>query len=214
MDEDNEPEAPADRNEPSDLGPHHQKALDRFVLFWGEMASTWGINRTMAQIHALLFAVDEPMDTDGIMERLDISRGNANMNLRSLIRWNLVQKVHVPGSRKDYFTAEHDVWEVTARIIQERERRELRPVVQQLRECRLILTDGEARPCDALADAEQRFCERLENLMHLMKVLDGVSRALLPLLQSRNAPFIRQLIQLAETLHNQDDEPPNPTPPA
>ena len=83
----------------SDLNPRHEEALARFIEFWGDMASNWGINRTMAQIHALLYAVERPLDTDEIMERLQISRGNANMNLRSLVDWNLVKKVHQHGSR-------------------------------------------------------------------------------------------------------------------
>ena len=77
----------------------YQAALERFIVFWGEMASNWGINRTMAQIHALLYVSEEALDTDRIMERLQISRGNANMNLRSLMSWSLVYKVPVEGSR-------------------------------------------------------------------------------------------------------------------
>ena len=90
-----------EREEPSAINKSHREALSRFVLFWGEMASRWGINRTMAQIHALLYAAETPMDTDEIMKQLQISRGNANMNLRSLINWDLVRKVHQSGSRTD-----------------------------------------------------------------------------------------------------------------
>ena len=78
------------------------------------MASAWGINKTMAQIHALLYAENEPLDTDTIMEQLSISRGNANMNLRNLVQWQLVNKVHFKGKRKDYYTAEKDVWNIVA----------------------------------------------------------------------------------------------------
>src|SRR3712207_4865863 len=79
-----------------ELSRRHQEAQERFILFWGEMASSWWINRTMAQIHALLYASEAPLDTDEIMERLQISRGNANMNLRSLTNWDLVRKTHIP----------------------------------------------------------------------------------------------------------------------
>ena len=181
------------------VSPRHQDALERFILFWGEMASSWGINRTMAQIHALLYAIEEPLDTDAIMERLQISRGNANMNLHALMNWNLVRKVHQPGSRKDFFTAEKDVWVITAQIIAERERREIRPVMQQLQECKDILT-GDAGACADLDAPEQQFCERIDNLRELMDVFDGFSRALLPFVQRRNAPMVRQLIRLAETM--------------
>jgi len=183
------------------LSPRHQEALERFILFWGEMASNWGINRTMAQIHALLYASEKPLDTDAIMERLQISRGNANMNLHSLVNWNLVRKVHQPGSRKDYYVAEKDVWHVTAQIIRERERREIGPVQQQLQECRDILADRTgAEDCSGLSLEEQQFCERIENLMELMEVFDGFFQSLLPFVQKRNMPVIRKFISLAESL--------------
>ncbi len=180
------------------LSARHEEALARFILFWGEMASSWGINRTMAQIHALLYAVEEPLDTDDIMAWLQISRGNANMNLRSLMNWNLVRKVHVPGSRKDYFAAEKDVWEITAQIIRERERREIRPVIQQLEECRVTLTSGGET---TLSQTEAQFYERIQNLRELMEVFEGFSQAFLPFVQQRNGALLRQLIEAAAALH-------------
>lgn len=185
-----------------ELSSRYQEALERFILFWGEMASNWGINRTMAQIHALLYASELPLDTDEIMERLRISRGNANMNLRSLINWNLVRKIHLSGSRKDYYTAEKDVWEITSQIVREREKREIRPVMQQLEECRTILSpDG--HPLDP---SEEQLKERIESLMQLMQVFEGVSRSFLPLIQKRNAATIRQLIGFASMLQGQAAE--------
>ena len=140
----------------SPLSQRHQEALERFILFWGEMASNWGINRTMAQIHALLYAAEKSLDTDTIMQRLQISRGNANMNLHSLVNWNLVRKVHRPGSRKDYYVAEKDVWHITAQIIRERERREIGPVMQQLQECRDTLAGKpDTEDCHDLSPQEQ-----------------------------------------------------------
>lgn len=178
------------------LSGRHRAALERFIDFWGEMASSWGINRTMAQIHALLYAVEEPLDTDAIMAWLQISRGNANMNLRSLVQWNLVRKVHLPGSRKDFFTAEKDVWEITAQIIRQRERREIRPVIQQLVACRAALTaEGD------LSGPERQFYERIQNLEELMEVFEGFSRAFLPFVQQRNRTLLRQLVEAAAALH-------------
>ncbi len=181
-------------------GASYQEALERFVLFWGEMASNWGINRTMAQIHALLYIAEEPLDTDAIMERLQISRGNANMNLHALVNWNLVRKVHLPGSRKDYYVAEKDVWHITAQIIKERERREIAPVQQQLQDCRDLLTGGGDVDSADLPAQEQLFCRRIDNLMELMLVFDGFFQSLLPFVQKRNVPMIRQFIALAESL--------------
>jgi DNA-binding transcriptional regulator GbsR (MarR family) len=181
------------------LSDRHTDAVDRFVRFWGEMASTWGINRTMAQIHALLYCTEAPLNTDDIMERLDISRGNANMNLRSLTDWNLVQKTQRPHSRKDFYVAEKDVWQITTRIIQERERRELHPVKDQLRECAdLLVEDGE--PLDDRPEADRVLHRRLGNLIELMEVFQGFSEALLPLVQKRNVSTIRHLINVVRSL--------------
>lgn len=182
------------RPKPAAPSPTHMQALDRFVRFWGEMASRWGINRTMAQIHALLYASEDPLDTDQIMEQLSISRGNANMNLRSLIDWKLVHKVQREGSRKDYYEAEKDVWHITAEIIKRREREELEPVMKELEACRDMLG------ADDGPDAEARFRERIENLMQLIEVFDGVTTSLLPFIQQKNAPIIRHLIEIADTL--------------
>ena len=187
------------------LTERHREALDRFIRFWGDMASSWGINRTMAQIHALLYAVEEPLDTDVIMARLGISRGSANMNLRSLVSWNLVRKVRQAGSRKDWYAAEKDVWEITLRIVRERERREIKPVVQELNECRDLLTGGGMAPCPETEDpGERRFCERIDNLIKLMLVFEGLSRTLLPFIQEGNADLLKQLVTLAEPMREGD----------
>ncbi len=181
---------------PTTYSANHQEALNRFILFWGEMASRWGINRTMAQIHALLYASEAPLDTDEIMERLRISRGNANMNLRSLIGWELVRKVHQPGSRKDYYAAEKDVWKITARIIKEREKREIQPVMQQLQECRKMLVAGE----ETVGAPERQFGERIDNLIELMQVFEGFTQALFPFIKERSMSDARELIELARNL--------------
>src|SRR5699024_6004840 len=120
---------------PDDRSALHEEALEQFILLWGEMASAWGINKTMAQIHALLYAEADPLDTDAIMHQLDISRGNANMNLRSLLQWQLIHKVHFKGKRKDYYSAEKDVWNIVATIIRERQQREVSPITRNLDEC-------------------------------------------------------------------------------
>ncbi len=171
------------------LRPSHRDAMERFILFWGEMASNWGINRTMAQLHALLYCSEEPLDTDTIMQRLQISRGNANMNLRSLMAWNLVRKVHLAGSRKDFYSAEKNVWEITAQIIRERERRELQPVVAQIEACRAILHHE-----NALSPAEKQFDSRLEQFAELARVFETVVRTLLPLVHSGNASAIQGML--------------------
>ncbi len=111
------------------------EARDEFVTQWGAIGSAWGINRTMAQIHALLIAIPHPLTTDEIMEDLKISRGNAHSNLRDLVSWGLVRSVVRKGERKEYFEAEKDVWKMFCIIIRERQRREVRPAMDVLAEC-------------------------------------------------------------------------------
>lgn len=109
-----------------------EEARRTFVDEWGKLGAAWGINRTMAQIHALLLAHAEPMDTDTIMERLVISRGNANMNLRALMDWGLVVKTVRPGVRREFYEAEKDVWKMARSIAAQRRKRELEPLMRVL----------------------------------------------------------------------------------
>ncbi|WP_069131942.1 GbsR/MarR family transcriptional regulator [Rhodohalobacter halophilus] len=171
----------------------HQQAIDQFVQVWGEMASAWGINRTMAQIHALLYAEGEPLDTDTIMDQLSISRGNANMNLRNLIQWKLVQKVHYKGQRKDYFTAEQEVWTIVSRIIQERQFREVEPIKENLSNTLSILQQSEN-----LSIEEADFKERIENFVEFLEMFDRFTKALLPYINKNNLTFLKHLVKLAE----------------
>ncbi len=172
----------------------HAEAVRQFVLYWGEMAPAWGINRTMAQIHALLFAEDEALDTDTIMVRLDISRGNANMNLRNLLDWGLVSKVQQPGSRKDWYTAEKDVWEVAAIIIRERQNRELAPVRENLNQTLEIL--GKDGAGDAQTEA---FRERIRDFIRFLDFVNEFSEAMLPYINSKTSASIQNLLKLAQT---------------
>jgi DNA-binding transcriptional regulator GbsR (MarR family) len=108
------------------------EARQQFISSWGAFGTHWGINRTMAQIHALLLISPDPLTQDDIMEGLNISRGNANMNIRELINWGLVDRVIVPGERKEFFTAEKDIWKVVKQIVKERKKRELDPMLKLL----------------------------------------------------------------------------------
>jgi len=108
------------------------KRKEKFVEIWGSLGSQWGVNRTMAQIHALLLVSTNPLSTEQIMEDLQISRGNANMNTRALIDWGLVHKVLKTGERREFFIAESDMWEVARKIASERRKRELSPLIDRL----------------------------------------------------------------------------------
>jgi DNA-binding transcriptional regulator GbsR (MarR family) len=108
------------------------EAKQQFISSWGAFGTHWGINRTMAQIHALLLISPDPLTQDDIMEELNISRGNTNMNIRELINWGLVERIILSGERKEFFTAEKDIWKVVKQIVKERKKRELEPMMQLL----------------------------------------------------------------------------------
>jgi DNA-binding transcriptional regulator GbsR (MarR family) len=108
------------------------EAKNQFISSWGAFGTHWGINRTMAQIHALLLVSPGPLSAEEVMDELNISRGNANMNLRELINWGLVQRTLITGERREYFTAEKDIWKVVRQIVKERKKRELEPMLHLL----------------------------------------------------------------------------------
>ena len=183
---------------PRDQSDRHREAVDEFVRLWGDMASHWGINRTMAVIHALLYASGEPLDTDTIMERLGISRGNANMNLRALLDWGLVQKSQRDGSRKDYFIAEQDVWRMTTTIIEERQRRELAPVQRELSDLAMSLRQtGDS-------GGEMAFAGRIEKLVDVMETFEGFTSALLPLVKGSRVEQVQKVVKFAARLRSSD----------
>jgi DNA-binding transcriptional regulator GbsR (MarR family) len=109
-------------------------AKNKFIQTWGVLGSQWGINKTMAQIHALLYISANPLSMEEIMEELQISRGNASMNLRAIMEWGIVYKVTKPGERKEYFEAEKNLDELAVKVAKERSKREIKPVVKVLDE--------------------------------------------------------------------------------
>lgn len=121
------------------------EAKAQFIQTWGKLGTEWGINRTMAQVHAILLISPTPLCTEDIMEQLSISRGNANMNIRDLMNWTLIYKELIPGDRKEYFVAEKDIWEVARRIIRERKKREVEPVIRVLSQLKTIDGDKESK---------------------------------------------------------------------
>lgn len=136
-------------------------AKAKFIGTWGEMASCWGINKTMARIHALLIASDAALSTDEIMEQLEISRGNANMNLRALVDWGLLRRVSVGSERREYFSADLDAWSMGCRIARERKKREIEPVIGALGEC---LSESN----------DPKFKRKISELLELVKTVDSV----------------------------------------
>ena len=120
----------------------YQEAKEKFISTWGSLGTLWGINKAMAQIQALLFISTKPLSMEDIMEQLKISRGNTSMNLRQLMDWGIVTKELIPGERKEFFTTEKDVQELTRIIAKERSRREIQPVIKVLNDVSSIKDDG------------------------------------------------------------------------
>jgi DNA-binding transcriptional regulator GbsR (MarR family) len=118
------------------------EAKQKFIETWGKLGTEWGINRTMAQVHALLLITPGELTTEEIMQELSISRGNANMTLRDLMSWGLIEKRHKPGERKEYFYADKDAWSIARQVAKERRKRELEPVLKVLAELSQVKGDS------------------------------------------------------------------------
>ncbi|MCY0976684.1 transcriptional regulator [Chryseobacterium wangxinyae] len=145
------------------------EAKEKYIQTWGTFATSWGINRTMAQVHSLLLANGKALSTDEVMELLEISRGNANMNLRALMDWGIVKKEFIKGDRKEYFTAEKDVWFLFKQITKERRKREIEPVVAFLDELKNIEDNNsdEAKEFIKLMDDFSNVTSKINNIMDL-----------------------------------------------
>ncbi len=148
------------------------EAKQQFIQSWGVLGSSWGINRTMAQIHALLMIAPEALNADEIMEQLQISRGNANMNIRELMNWGIVEKVLKPGDRKEYFWAEKDIWKVAMRIMRERKKRELDPIIATMEQIKEV--DGNRKDPEAKA-----FIDTVAQIQKFAKQADGALAGLI-----------------------------------
>lgn len=145
-----------------------REAQEQFIVEWGRMSSSWGINRTMAQIHALLFITGEALTVDEIMDRLQISRGNASMNLRDLIDWGIARRFRRPGERRDTYVSESDPWQMFARVVRERKRREIDPTVGAIQECMDKLPESGGD------DATEVCRRRLSGLLEIFSLIDAV----------------------------------------
>ncbi|WP_144282865.1 GbsR/MarR family transcriptional regulator [Chryseobacterium echinoideorum] len=145
------------------------EAKEKYIQTWGTFATNWGINRTMAQVHALLLASGKALSTDEVMEQLEISRGNANMNLRALMDWGIVRKEFVKGERKEYFVAEKDVWFLFKQITKERRKREIEPVISFLEELKNIedKDSEEAKEFIKLINDFSSVTGKINNIMDL-----------------------------------------------
>jgi DNA-binding transcriptional regulator GbsR (MarR family) len=137
--------------------------MERYVLHWGEMGTRWGVNRTVAQIHALLYLAPAPMPAEEIAETLAVARSNVSTSLKELQAWELVTVAHVLGDRRDHFTTKGDTWAMLTTIMEERKRRELEPTLSLLRQCVLEAEHDRETPAASKA--------RIEEMLKVMATL-------------------------------------------
>lgn len=144
-----------------------KEAKSKFIQTWGALGSQWGINKTMAQIHALLMVSQDALSMEDIMEELHISRGNTSMNLRSLMDWGIVYKEYKPGERKEYFSAEGNIDELARKIAKERSKREIKPTLRVLKDVSGIEAgdSGEAAHFKAKTEELYDFVSRADNML-------------------------------------------------
>lgn len=147
------------------------EAKNMLVRRWGEMGGYWGISRTMAEIHALLFVSQKPLCTDDIMEQLHISRGNASMNLRALVDWGLIRRVHQLGDRKEYFQADTEVWHMFETIMRERRRREVEPIISTIDRCADLVADEADKGTEFNGENVDEFRRRIQSLREFLDTM-------------------------------------------
>jgi DNA-binding transcriptional regulator GbsR (MarR family) len=151
------------------------EAKQQFISSWGAFGTHWGINRTMASIHALLLVSPDPLSQDDIMEQLNISRGNVNMNIRDLIDWGLVERILLQGERREYFSAEKDIWKVATQIVKERKKRELDPMLKLLGQLEAVEGDKKDKNVKQFVDTVsniRRFGNQADKMLDVMVKAD------------------------------------------
>ena len=158
-------------------------AVERFVLHWGDLGSRWGVNRSVTQIHALLYVSDRPLTAEEIADRLGLARSNVSNSIKELTGWNLIRRIPIKGDRRDHFEAEADVWEMFTRISAGRKERELDPAIAALRAC---VAEAQDDPTvDPVATA------RLEALLGFVEMLDRWYAQMLTVPRQKLAALIR-----------------------
>lgn len=153
-------------------------AIERFVVAWGEMGEVWGVNRSVSQIHALLYVSDRPLSAEEIAERLKLARSNVSTSLRELLAWSLIRRVSALGERRDFYEAEADVFEMVRRIAAGRKTREIDPAIAALRQC-LAAAEGDAR---VSGEVRRRFRTMLDFTEGVARSFDEVMQLPTPVL--------------------------------
>ena len=162
----------------------NRESIERFVESWGSMGVLWGINRSMACVHALLLASEQPLGLDDISERLEISRGNTSMCLKELRSWGVIRRVNRRGERKDYYRPEADVWTMLFRIAAQRKRREFDPALEAVRTA-LEGFAGEGGPVHRRLDEMEKLLGTMDGILIRLLADQDVSRAMLRFLSTQ-----------------------------
>jgi DNA-binding transcriptional regulator GbsR (MarR family) len=163
--------------------PPMPTAVEQFVLHWGDMGSQWGVNRSVAQIHALLYLSARPVNADEIAQQLGIARSNISNSLKELLGWKLIRRVPIAGDRRDHFEAEADLWQMLTRIAQGRKEREIDPAVAALNHCRAV--------AEADADLAPIARARIAAMHDFVTTMDGWYQDMIHVPPSRLLMLIR-----------------------
>ena len=148
---------------------NYRQGKEHFIQAWGDVAINWGINKTMGQVHALILISEDHLCADDIQEQLSISSGNANMNIKALMDWGLIYKNRMEGCRKDYYIAEKNMWEIFRKIILQRKRKELDPMIAML---------DEVSKVEGLCTQSKEFCSVVTDLKAFSDRADGALSSL------------------------------------
>ncbi len=175
------------------------EAKEKFIQAWGVLGTSWGISRTMAQIHALLLVSAEPLSAQEIIDTLSVSQGSANMNLRALIDWQLVEKTVKIGERKEYFAAEKDMWEITRRVMRERRKRELEPILKMLDDVQHIeLSEEDKKKLETnelIAQKSKEIAEFKEMMNQIDSFANRAEKALEVLIKASESKIVERFLK-------------------
>jgi len=139
--------------------------MEKYIVHWGEMGTRWGVNRTVAQIHALLYLSPTPLNAEEISETLGVARSNTSTSLKELMSWRLIKIVHVLGDRRDHFESMKDLWEIFTCVVEERKKREIDPTLTLLRQCELEAAEDSETP--------EEIKQRIHQMTEFLETLTG-----------------------------------------
>lgn len=162
---------------------HPASAREQFILHWGDMGGQWGVNRSVAQIHALLFLSSKPMHAEQISEELGIARSNVSNSLKELVSWRLIQRVPVAGDRREHFVAETDVWEMALRITKGRKEREIEPAIRAIDMC--------VQQAETEQDLDPVALQRMRDMQEFVTSADRWSEQMLKIPKSKLSMLLK-----------------------